>query len=271
MNGGGADPQVAKQYFLSPTFRYDLLIVRDCGPQYAEDMGWRPQTLDALMHSDATVAIIDNRITAADLPLVAVAIKASPQRLFVFTIVDPFHKQNEDGPYRRLLLDMAAEPNVVYPERTELHSALRRQPLLRLVIRHLKHPGYPDVGDPVVHRHIGGDFARLLADYRFMVVSGSRCDLEFLKYRECAYAGCVPVGLAPASFPTELRESVLLIEPARPWQSLKRQLRLPGTEIARRAKVFADLQHSYRNPGLLNRELDRFLHRRLLRIGQAAA
>ena len=257
MRDGLAGVPITKQYFLSSTYPYDRMFLVDSGPQYGEDMGWSSASLAAIGSSPARVAIIDHRITRADVPDLAAAVRAMPGRLFVFTIVDPFTQHNDDGPYRDLLFELMAEPNVVflskyqpieftarvqaaagearflvlhypyvaarvagpdtrprsrrmifagainakvYPEREQLYHALRHQPWLHLLMRHLEHPGYPEVGDPLVHQHIGDRFVALLAGYRFMFVSGSRCALEFLKYRECAYARCVPVGFPRRPF-----------------------------------------------------------------------
>ena len=323
MTEGTAVRGTLKRYILSPSYRYDLLISPDAGPRYGEDMGWPLLPLGALGASVAGVAVVDSRLTPGELAELGGVIGASPSRLFVLTIVDPFHQQNEDGPWRQFMLDQVSAPNVVflskyhateftaqlqeragadrlialhypyvasrevqapsgrrrrkvifagainraiYPERALLYDALQHKPWLRLLVRHLTHPGYPDVGDPVVHEHIGDRFVRLLAQYRLMFVSGSRCNLEFLKYRECGYAGSVPVGHAPASFPQELRDCILPLDLSNPGPQLWRYLRLPAGELDQRAARFAQLQRQLRNPAALNAQLDDFLRPHLARL-----
>jgi hypothetical protein len=51
--------------------------------------------------------------------------------------------------------------------------------------------------------------ASRLAGYKYCFLSPSRADLEELSYTECAYAGCVPLGLPASSLPREARELFL--------------------------------------------------------------
>jgi len=88
----------------------------------------------------------------------------------------------------------------LYPERVKFLRRVRRHPLLRWTTQVLRHPGYPDVGHTPVHHLIGPRYIQHLSQFRFMFLSPSRCGLEFLKYSECAYARCVPVGVPPNSF-----------------------------------------------------------------------
>jgi hypothetical protein len=310
---------IDKAYFLSDLYPYHLMFLVDSGPQYGRDMEWPTAPVSSLADDTRRVAIIDNRIAPTEIAALAALIPRQPDRLFVFTIVDPFTKQNEDGPYREFLLSLAASPNVlflskyhpcefsdtlrravggdrfvvvhypyvvsrerphvdhrskrmifagaidaaVYPERYHLYEAIRSRPWLRMLIHHLEHPGYAEVGDPVVHQKVGDRFIEYLANYRFMFMSGSRCELEFLKYRECAYAGCVPVGAAPATFDAELRECILPLDPADPRRTLRKYRNLPAAELDQRAARFAELQRTTRSPAVLNDSLDAFLARHL--------
>jgi len=161
------------------------------------------------------------------------------------------------------ILFSGAFDETIYPERLRFYNAYRRNVILRLLVRHLWHPGYPDIGDQLVHRYIGDEFIRLLTNYRFMYVSGSRYELEFLKYRECAYAGCVPVGFPPATFPKSLRDCMLPVDLNHVTISVLRMMRIPKAELVRRATTFADVQEALRNPDRLNRDLDSFLEKYL--------
>ncbi len=60
----------------------------------------------------------------------------------------------------------------------------------------LEHPGYPNIGEQLRHNLIFDKFVKFIGGYKYFFVDPSRADLEFLKYTECAYAGCLPVGTA---------------------------------------------------------------------------
>jgi hypothetical protein len=88
----------------------------------------------------------------------------------------------------------------IYPLRSRMRREAYFWPLLGASSRTLPHPGYPDVtGKQLRHRIIGDAYVTQLAAFRFAAVCSSRCRLEFLKYRELAYAGVVPVGDMPAT------------------------------------------------------------------------
>jgi hypothetical protein len=62
----------------------------------------------------------------------------------------------------------------------------------------LAHPGYPDVSEKKFsHNYVGDRYIELLSTYSFMFLCPSRCKIELQKYLECAYAGCVPIGIMP--------------------------------------------------------------------------
>jgi hypothetical protein len=73
----------------------------------------------------------------------------------------------------------------------------------------LGHPGYPDLGEARRHNLIFDDFVKFIAGYKYLFVCPSRANLEFLKYTECAYAGCVPVGAPATSLPSAAQKLFL--------------------------------------------------------------
>jgi hypothetical protein len=86
----------------------------------------------------------------------------------------------------------------IYPVRARIRRVASLWPWLPT--RNLLHPGYPDItGHGPRHTVVGDAYIRRLAAFRFAAVCSSRCRLEFLKYREFAYAGVVPVGDMPAT------------------------------------------------------------------------
>lgn len=175
----------------------------------------------------------------------------------------PFTKA--PGRTRRILLS-GAITSEIYPERDQFYRRLRANPLLRGFVAHLWHPGYPDVGDRQTHQFVGAAYLALLSGFRFMFVSGSRYDLEFLKYSECGYAGCVPVGFPPATFPAELRDCILPIDLDNPMRSILRIVTRLAADLDARAARFAALQQELRSPRRLNSALDAFLDVRLVAL-----
>lgn len=99
-----------------------------------------------------------------------------------------------------------------YPERVAMLRTLRRHWWTSRKVTILPHPGYPDIGQTSRHNVTGEQFLRFLAGHRFMYLEPSREGLEFLKYSECAYAGCVPAGRPPESFGSELRDLILTVD-----------------------------------------------------------
>jgi hypothetical protein len=135
-------------------------------------------------------------------------------------IVAPYVYQNEnerdlDHAKRRrtLIVSGSMDPNL-YPLRSKI-AYFTRSPPLSLVTSRLEHPGYGDTTAKLSHYVIGTAYLDELSRYRYGVVCSSRCRLEFLKYREFAYAGIVPVGDMP---------STLLDCPSDAWLSWRRNV-----------------------------------------------
>ncbi|WP_263784434.1 hypothetical protein [Salinibacter grassmerensis] len=149
-----------------------------------------------------------------------------------------------------------------YPYRQTFYRLQKWIPPFQSYIDVLGHPGYPDVGEDIGHDIVGDDYVRFLAGYTFMFVSPSRLYLEFLKFRECAMAGCVPVGVPPDGFHDDIRRPFV----DGPFGSFLRSgLRLPGIlrmdpgEAEERARAYREAFAQHRNPQVLNEKLDAFL------------
>jgi hypothetical protein len=104
-----------------------------------------------------------------------------------------------NGPRKNRILFSGARDTKLYPERDEFIQKVLWSPRLRFYVRDLKHPGYPDIGQPLNHEVTGQAYLSMLGTYRFAFVSPARTQSEFLKYREFAYAGTCPVGYLPIS------------------------------------------------------------------------
>ncbi|HEY9662245.1 MAG TPA: hypothetical protein V6C65_27635, partial [Allocoleopsis sp.] len=146
------------------------------------------------------------------------------------------------------------------PERQAFITAIRRNPLLWGKVHHLKHPGYPDTGQPQHHAIIGSHYIRFLSQFRWMFISPSRCCLEFLKYSECANARCVPIGQPPKSFSDRLRQSFMRLNFEQLHRSLRRLFSMPLDELQAMADQYHQAMVEERNPVLLNAQLDAWVN-----------
>ncbi len=139
-----------------------------------------------------------------------------------------------------------------YPERSAMLRAMRRHWWAARRITVLPHPGYPDVGQVARHAVTGERFLEFLAAHRFMYLDPSRDSLEFLKYSECAYAGCVPVGRPPATFAGELRNLVLPLASRSLRQDLQRLAAMTPADCREAARHFRERLRQDRDPVALN-------------------
>ena len=146
----------------------------------------------------------------------------------------------------------------IYPERALFRYKYRRSPW-RLRIDDLMHPGYPGPNDRFAHEKVGSSYIRHLSGYQFMYLGASRCQLEFMKYSECAYAGCVPVGYSPGTFGDSLKKYVVTIDNRRLHKSMLKIFSIP---IRERKEIAAGYRKDFaqqRDPALLNKIFTDFL------------
>ena len=99
---------------------------------------------------------------------------------------------------RGLLISGANDPSL-YPLRDQAKRAAALLPAAISGIHRLRHPGYPDIGHSLNHNIIGRTYIQRMAEYTHSFSCSSSYRIELLKYREIAYAGCVPVGDLPFS------------------------------------------------------------------------
>lgn len=113
---------------------------------------------------------------------------------------------------KKVLISGALD-QTLYPYRAAIFLKTRRS-ILRLFFPKLSHPGYAEMNNSnFSHNIVGDSYVNYLGKYRWMLVCGTRAEVELLKYYECAYAGCLPVGKPPSSYPDEMRELFLQIAP----------------------------------------------------------
>jgi hypothetical protein len=96
-----------------------------------------------------------------------------------------------------------------YPLRAQLRWRRRLFRRYRDNFDVLEHPGYPDIGERLRHSLLHDEYVKFLAGYKYCFICPSRADLEFLKFTECASAGCVPIGKPASSLPQAARELFL--------------------------------------------------------------
>lgn len=87
----------------------------------------------------------------------------------------------------------------IYPERYRFVEWMKI-PIIRKIIARLEHPGYKDLNSTLIHSNVGDKYVKFLSGYKYMFVSPSKYKLELLKFYECAYAGCIPIGVIPYSW-----------------------------------------------------------------------
>ena len=146
----------------------------------------------------------------------------------------------------------------LYPERFLFRYKYRRS-LFRLLIDDLVHPGYPNSNESFSHNKVGQSYIDHLSRYKFMYIGASRCNLEFMKYSECAYAGCIPVGHVPGTFNDELRKFVQPVDNRRLHKSLVKIFSMPQKEQHEIAAGYRKAFAAQRDPVLLNEKFITFL------------
>ncbi len=147
----------------------------------------------------------------------------------------------------------------VYPYRYAIWKKVTRSWLRLFFFDILRHPGYAEMSASKKHSHsvIGENFVKHLSQYKYMLLCPSRAGVEFLKYNECAYAGCMPVGEPPLSYPSEIRELFLPLNVADLTRDTLRIIKNGyDTTIITRLRQFL---RETRNPDKLNNVLENFI------------
>lgn len=120
---------------------------------------------------------------------------------------------------KKQVLITGAVNRFIYPYRAAVWKSSRRL-LTRFLFPQLNHPGYPELDNSEFkHQIIGSRYIEYLSNYRYMLVCPTRASIELLKFQDCAYAGCLPVGIAPDSFPPEIKSLILPMDAEQPIKS----------------------------------------------------
>lgn len=157
------------------------------------------------------------------------------------------------GRRRRVFLAGADDPHL-YPFRSAMFRRCSRNPLARLALAPLPHPGYPDIGARRRHDVIGTRFIERAAQCTHFFLDPSRYGVELMKYNECAYAGAVPLGeIAPS---LEVVAGSCFVRSDGKTLDLLRRVRRPLDELAAIATGFREALRTARDPARLDAALD---------------
>lgn len=144
-----------------------------------------------------------------------------------------------------------------YPRRARVYRLRYFMPRYRRNFDLLEHPGYPNIGEARRHNLIFDDFVRFISGYKYFFVDPSRADLEFLKYTECAYAGCLPVGTPAASLPAAAQQ--LVLETSRFLRSMRQPAASRNRGHFEAALAYRAIMSKSRNSGEIRARLESFV------------
>ena len=164
----------------------------------------------------------------------------------------PIERQSNRRRKRKLLLSGPLAP-AVYPDRWRVYKAQRRRLWAIGMVKHLKHPGYPDIGMRPKHCITGENFLEFASGYAAMWVDPSAEGLELLKYCDCAYAGCAPFGVAAATLPAAASAEIWSVSPATEARSMRAGLSRGLEELAASAARYRAALRVERDPDCWNR------------------
>jgi len=178
-----------------------------------------------------------------------------------YPFVDRYHISNNLSNRRKKIIVSGSTEQYLYPHRYKFYHHVRKSinPWLRSKVAILQHPDYPDIGRRLKHHIIGSKYVEYLSRFMFMLIAPSKYELELLKYTECAYARCVPLGMVPKSFSEEVNKFFLLIDFENINRSIKSIFSIPVSELNDLANGYYLALSKERNPDLLNRKLEDFL------------
>lgn len=171
----------------------------------------------------------------------------------VFHLPYPYMNSLEQVPplrrRKQIIISGALDP-AVYPLRSLALRKRRTSLSWRLLSKVLQHPGYLDIDPRASDAGCrGSNYVALLARFQFMFLCPSRAKLELLKYNECAYALCCPVGEPAESLPSEAKAAFLQFDFGS-WQKCIQSMReISEAETLDRAIKFRAALKAARQPG----------------------
>lgn len=173
----------------------------------------------------------------------------------------PYIKANEiinNASRKNKIVISGAMNKAIYPYRYQIWLKATRS-LSRIFLPILKHPGYAEFDSTEGHLNatIKSAYTQYLANFKFMLLCPSRCGIEFLKFNECAYAGCIPVGTPPNFYPSEIKELFIDFERTHFYMDLfKILLKKHNTNSVQKLREYL---YMTRNPDILNHRFEKFI------------
>jgi hypothetical protein len=158
---------------------------------------------------------------------------------------------------RRVFLS-GAQSRKLYPLRYCLRRKKRWNPLARLAVSELPHPGYPDIGEPQRHAFVHERYIDYAAGFTHFFLCPSRYRVELMKYVECGYAGCVPIGEPPSSLKDHVRHCFLSYSGS--TMELLKVIAAGRREMAEMAAEYRRVMRAIRDPSRLNASLEDQIH-----------
>lgn len=135
-----------------------------------------------------------------------------------------------------------------YPFRSNFHNQTYHKIWSFFQVSYLPHCGYPDIGLRLNHQFIGNSYINFLSNYYFMLLCPGRLSFEYLKYSECAYGGCIPIGKKPSSFKDLPNEYFFDIDEDNIRASLKKLFSLDKNYLENIAIGYRSWMQSNRSP-----------------------
>lgn len=173
-------------------------------------------------------------------------------------VYDPAKEISISSRKKNKILFSGATYKEIYPERFIFLKRTRRN-ICRFYIDLLIHPGYPDTGGKLQHKIIGDEYIKFVGQYKYMFISPSRCSLEFLKYREAAYAGVLPIGMCPKTFTNEMERAFFKINPKNPILDLIKLFFMSKCEYQQRVIAYRESFRLQRSKESQKQKLIKFL------------
>ena len=179
--------------------------------------------------------------------------------LFIpYPFVDRYNTNNLFSNRQEKIVLSGSMSKHLYPYRAKFREYVLKNKWLQDKVEILDHPGYPDLGFEKNHQVVGENYIEYLSKFSLMFISPTRCKLELLKYSECAYARCVPIGRMPSSFSKKMKEPFIEVNLNFPRFSLNRIFSIPIDELIDRSNKYYSAFSQERNPDLLNKKVDNF-------------
>jgi len=178
------------------------------------------------------------------------------------TLPYPYLKDKEINNVARRktkILLSGAINNVLYPYRYGIWLKITRN-LARIFFSILRHPGYTELDSQLspAHSVIKDEYIAYLATFKYMLLCPTRCSIELLKFNECAYAGCIPVGLPPNSYPEDIKRLFLKLRLSNFYSDLLNIFFKNNT--SHNVKKLRDYLSETHNPKVLNAHLIAFVN-----------